>query len=257
MCVVPKERGMENYCLKWNEFQEAVTDSFKVLRKEDNLNDITLVSDEGQHVQAHRVVLSATCGFFRNVFKKVAGGSSYHHPLIYMSGVSFTNLNYIIDYLYNGELEVNQDDVEAFVNVAQQLRIDSFKLETNDQDPLQTQVLASPIQRLRNGKTKEAGLEVEEEYNVDTRTYKKEPFMSSNFSNGEKQKTVSALITKVGNLWSCKNCGKTSEKYSVISNHVEVHIEGIFYNCFSCHRTFKTSGSLSGHVVHCLKKTRK
>ena len=40
----------EKFCLKWNDFQTNVTNSFKQLRNSDDFYDVTLVSDDKQQV---------------------------------------------------------------------------------------------------------------------------------------------------------------------------------------------------------------
>ena len=62
---------MEKFNLKWNEFQLNVTKSFNCLRKEKDFFDVTLVSDDEEHIAAHKVVLSASSEFFKNILKKV------------------------------------------------------------------------------------------------------------------------------------------------------------------------------------------
>ena len=49
----------EKFSLKWNDFQQTVSNSFKVLRKEGNFFDVTLVSNDESLVKGHKVVLSA------------------------------------------------------------------------------------------------------------------------------------------------------------------------------------------------------
>ena len=51
---------MEKFCLKWNDFQSNVSKSFNTLRREEELFDVTLVSDDEQHIQAHKMILSAS-----------------------------------------------------------------------------------------------------------------------------------------------------------------------------------------------------
>ena len=52
--------GSEKNCLKWNDFQVNVSKSFSSLKKEKDLFDVTLVSDDEDHISAHKVVLSAS-----------------------------------------------------------------------------------------------------------------------------------------------------------------------------------------------------
>ena len=44
----------EKFCLKWNDFQPTVSRSLANFRKEEDLFDITLVSDDEIQLQAHK-----------------------------------------------------------------------------------------------------------------------------------------------------------------------------------------------------------
>ena len=48
----------EKFCLKWNDFQSNVSKTFGLLRNENYLYDVTLVSDDNQQVSAHRLIHS-------------------------------------------------------------------------------------------------------------------------------------------------------------------------------------------------------
>ena len=61
---------MEKYCLKWNEFEGNIRQSFRKLREEERLFDVTLATDDGQHIQAHKMILSAGSDFFSDIFMK-------------------------------------------------------------------------------------------------------------------------------------------------------------------------------------------
>merc|ERR1712155_301395 len=76
--------SMEKFCLKWNDFRSNASKSFSCLRKEEDFFDVTLVSDDEQHIAAHKLVLSASSEFFKNILKK----TSHSSPLIYLNGYS-------------------------------------------------------------------------------------------------------------------------------------------------------------------------
>ena len=84
----------DKYCLAWNDFQRTVSKSFGILRNEDDLCDVTLVSDDLVFVSAHKVVLSASSQFFKSLIKNV---KSNPNPLLYLGGVTSKNLNYCLD----------------------------------------------------------------------------------------------------------------------------------------------------------------
>ena len=109
----------ERFSLKWNDFQSVVSQSFSVLRREEDFYDVTLVSDDQTQIPAHKLVLSASSHFFKSILKR----NPHSHPLLYLSGVNSANLNLILDYIYQGEVQVNQEHLESFLEVAQRLKL--------------------------------------------------------------------------------------------------------------------------------------
>ena len=73
----------EKLCLQWNDFNENVEKAVANLRQDSDFNDVTLVSEDGQNVEAHKVILAASSPFFNNMLVK----NKHNHPLVYMRGV--------------------------------------------------------------------------------------------------------------------------------------------------------------------------
>ena len=115
-------RKMEKFNLKWNDFLANVSNSFRTLRKENDFYDVSLVSDDDQVVSAHKVVLSASSEFFKNILRK----ADHSKPMIYLSGVESKELNFILDYIYEGEVQLFQEDLDKFLDVAHKLRINGL-----------------------------------------------------------------------------------------------------------------------------------
>ena len=118
---------MEKFCLKWNDFQSNISKSFGSLRQEQDFFDVTLVSDDQVQVSAHKLVLSACSSFFKTILK----ANPHSHPLLYLSGINSINLNYILDYVYHDEVQLYQENLEAFLDTAQKLDIEGL---TSDLD---------------------------------------------------------------------------------------------------------------------------
>ena len=47
----------EKLCLQWNDFNENIASSFRDLREDREFTDVTLASEDGQQIEAHKVVL--------------------------------------------------------------------------------------------------------------------------------------------------------------------------------------------------------
>ena len=69
----------EKLCLQWNEFKENVSSAFGDLRQDKEFIDVTLVCEDGQQVEAHKVILTASSP----LFQKLLCVKSHPHPLIY------------------------------------------------------------------------------------------------------------------------------------------------------------------------------
>ena len=94
----------EKLCLQWNDFKENVNTAFGSFRDDKDFSDVTLACEDGQQVEAHKVILAASSPFFQNLLKR----NKHPHPLIYMRGVQSLDLVAIIDFLYFGEANVYQ-----------------------------------------------------------------------------------------------------------------------------------------------------
>jgi len=115
----------EKFCLKWNDFEANISGAFKELREDKDFFDVTLACDEDQ-INAHKVILSACSPFFRNILRR----NPHQHPLLYMKGVSFSNLQSVLNFMYHGEVNVAQDDLNNFLAVAEDLRIKGLTQNT-------------------------------------------------------------------------------------------------------------------------------
>ena len=62
--------SMQKFSLKWNDFQENTSSAFINLRDYLEFNDVTLVSEDGETMEAHKVILSASSPFFMNILEQ-------------------------------------------------------------------------------------------------------------------------------------------------------------------------------------------
>ena len=115
----------ENFCLRWNDFESNVSGSFRELRDDSDFFDVTLAtSDSGARtLQAHKVILSACSNFFKQMLRQQSRTHSHPHPFIYLRGVTYNDLLSVLDFMYHGEVNVAQDDLNSFLAVAEELQI--------------------------------------------------------------------------------------------------------------------------------------
>ena len=115
----------DKFSLKWNDFEKNVSKSFSQLRQETGLFDVTLVSSDQQQVSAHRLVLSACSDFFKTIFHS----NTHSHPLLYLDGVDNREINLMLDYIYQGEVQIYQENLDRFLQIAEKFKLDGLLAE--------------------------------------------------------------------------------------------------------------------------------
>ena len=100
----------EKFSLKWNDYSSNWNLSLLKLRENCAFADITLITDNKKKFSAHRI-LRSSCS---NVFDFILKDSDQPNPLLYLSGVNSTNLGFILDYIYKGEVNLYQEQLDSF-----------------------------------------------------------------------------------------------------------------------------------------------
>ena len=232
----------DKFCLKWNDFQSNVSSSFSLLRNEDYLHDVTIITDDNEQTAAHKLVLSASSEYFKNIFKK----NKHSHPLLCLEGVNSEDIRNVMDYIYNGELQIFQEDLDRFLNVAQRLKIEGLLAGTEEDQEEEVNVKKTetkntfhhvqdkaPHQSLRP-----KGLIAKVDTNIS----------QENMTELEEQLEQN-IVRNSDSTYSCKICGQRSGagKRLNMKHHIETHLEGLSFNCPVCEKTFRSRNSLSVH----------
>jgi len=108
----------EKFCLRWNDFESNISVAFREIREEKDFFDCTL-SCGSKQIQAHKLILSACSPFFRTVLKQ----NHHQHPLLYLKGVEFSDLQAVLNFMYHGEVNVAQEELNSFLSVAEELQV--------------------------------------------------------------------------------------------------------------------------------------
>ena len=128
------EKMSDDIYIRWNNFQ--VKSTFQELREEKDFMDVT-ISCDGEQVKAHKVILSACSVTFRNLLKKnpapvidLLVRISVNHilkniPIHYfiVQDVDPRDLTSILDWMYQGEVNIKQDHLNSFLALAEKLRV--------------------------------------------------------------------------------------------------------------------------------------
>ena len=109
--------------------QNLFSGAFRELREDKDFFDITLACDNEQ-LQAHKVILSACSPFFRTVLRR----NRHEHPLLYLKGVKYADLVSVLNFMYHGEVNVAQEELNSFLAVAEDLKVKGLTQGNNSSD---------------------------------------------------------------------------------------------------------------------------
>ncbi|XP_059487093.1 sex determination protein fruitless-like isoform X5 [Neocloeon triangulifer] len=119
----------QQYSLRWNNYVRHMTSAFESLRSDRDLIDVTL-SCEGKKIPAHKMLLSACSSYFKDLFKE----NPCQHPVIIFRNVTFDDLMALVDFMYNGEVNVEQEQLASFLNTAELLQVQGLTNSSKDQE---------------------------------------------------------------------------------------------------------------------------
>merc|ERR1712129_375445 len=91
-----------NFVLRWDLHEENRTSRFKTLWKDEDFLDVTIACDDDQ-IDAHKVILSSASTFLK--------------------GTTSKEVKSLLEFIYSGETEVPQEELESFMAMANSLKV--------------------------------------------------------------------------------------------------------------------------------------
>ena len=185
-----------------------------------------------------------------------------------MRGVKFENLMAIVDFLYLGETNILQENLDSFLAIAEELQlkglmgqnkediVKSEVFERSPKTPLLTNTRQVFIQEPIISKSqKYFKFDEQRPLNDDT----DENIASTTNFSGDTQdldEKVRSLMGRSKNCdtegWKkgyvCKVCGKEGQSINVKSHIESNHLEGVSVPCNECEKTFRSRNALSKHM---------
>jgi len=108
----------EDFLLKWNDHHDLFFAGAELLCQNEEFTDVTLAAGK-KFYPAHKLVLSICSPYFQNLFRRL--GQEKH--VIFLKDVSSKHLELLLQYMYKGEIKVQEDELVTVLNTAQSLEI--------------------------------------------------------------------------------------------------------------------------------------
>ena len=249
--------SLEKLSLRCNNFQENTTSAFSNLRDDLQFTDVTLVSEDGQALEAHKVILSASSQFFMNILEL----NKHTNPLVYLKGFKAKELHSLMNYIYQGVANIHQDDLDLFLAQAEELQLKGLTGEERRQNEKATEIQNYKLSKIKTESQSDLVKDnPERNLRPDTTIIASQVNPSSNlYFNGGTAKdlrsTLWSMIAQDGTVLTCTACGKTKDRSSdrhardLMERHVEsLHVEGVTYNCTKCDKISRSKVALQKHT---------
>ena len=107
----------EDFCLKWNDHHSIFFSLAESLCRSSLLTDVTLATSD-QTFPAHKLVLSVCSSFFRDLFSKPE--MNMNQSVVYLKDVSSRQLEMLLNYMYRGEINVEEGDLVKLLQTAKE-----------------------------------------------------------------------------------------------------------------------------------------
>ena len=108
--------------LAWKDYQQSTVKTFQNLLGDEIFADVTLACGKGQQLKAHKVILSSCSPFFRNILV----ANPHQHPILYLTGVDMEDLESLMRFMYQGEVQIENEGLSKFLETANDLEVDGL-----------------------------------------------------------------------------------------------------------------------------------
>ena len=170
-----------------------------------------------------------------------------------LENISHDEINNMLDYVYKGEVNIEQDHLDRFLTIAQRFQLEglisdeSGELEAEDPHSIDlkyTNKIHPETENVDN---------VKKISQIGSREHIK--ISSEEFQTVEElDEKIKENLSRVDGTkkWQCIICNQVSRDLTAAKEHVEVHFEGLSFSCQDCDKTFRSRNTLMSHKArHC------
>merc|ERR1719245_1406054 len=203
----------DKWCLRWDQFDKNIREYFSSLRKDGRMFDVTLATEDGQQIQAHRIILSAGSKFFSDIFLN----SHHSNILVYLKGIPIAQLETLVDFIYSGEAYITQEDLKLFLEAGKELQVKGLQGEL--QGVQNNKVVEQTINYFNNEDDKLNNEDIDQDFEdfsdgnmpLNSTDMNIEETNRNQETNSFLDIQINGMIEKQEGTWMCNVCSKMSK----------------------------------------------
>ena len=199
--------------------------------------------------------------FFRNILR----GNPHQHPLLYLKGVKYNELLSVLNFMYQGEVRVDQDELNSFLALAEDLCVKGLTQNNfgtssskHHQEKVQPIVKSEPVSVPAEVAPQQQQQQSQQQVAQEDDAYADESCDDADESYDDAQIRTLYQREEEGDIsarggWRCLSCGHNSRTQEDMHLHVEAkHVSTGGFNCPLCGHYCPSLNSLRNHKHRCL-----
>ena len=224
------------FSLSSTDFESRAPNTLQQLWNEKLFTDVTLATADNRHIEAHKAILSSTSSFFKHIFSS----NPHQNPLLYLGNLDYESLNSLLEFVYLGQVNIEDTGLESFLTAGRQLRLEGLaeevftirpgQLDKSDMGPevenTEDPILVEPAQAVTDPISEEAQNYTQEE--IHCQMCQKYFTTVSDFNSHMLSCRVSQnlseigpdLITSLRSNYSCEHCDFTGLSKPALAKHI-------------------------------------
>ena len=210
------------FCFKRNDHLCNVLESFSQLRDEESLLDCSIVC-EGNVIKCHKLLLAASSGYFRAAF--VSLNTPCQSTAVIIKDMPFDDLKIIIDFIYKGEITVEQIQVPSLIKSAEALEVSGLHSSEPTFMPGNNAMSAINLQKIlptnlsKSSSARESNATVQQANNLAISSTPPIPVtISQEPSDAHSPNLITSQKTREGSPSSYMHCDYSSDEIEIPSH---------------------------------------
>ena len=244
--------NLKEVCVQSDDFSENLKSSFRKLREDTMFTDVTLACEDGEQVEAHKIILAGSSQLFR----KLLTGGKQAYPFIYLRGVKLADLLAAMDYIYLGEARLAEEDFQSFLALASDLQLRGLESKQTADTTLVSDF--EPHFEKSRDESKSVNQKTLHEIKFD---FQEAEIRSARHQNIDDQVKSMIEIGDIpapgrsqGRVRICKVCGKEGVTIAILGHVKAKHLKHLTtpsLPCEECGKQFISNRKFTQHMQQC------
>ena len=259
------------YNLIWQSYPDHLREMMQNMMQADNFTDVTIVTDDKKLIKAHRNILSACSPVLNDILLKM--DFQTNHPFIYLRGIQSSEMESILQFIYQGEAKFAEYRLNEFLSASQSLEIKQLSKNAESEKKQLGTPLADQCEYMINEtylKRKDFTEDTEENNDknedlADDTGEENEKYQQLTENNKEERNDenqdltedteISTLNTspsmkgdQLERQYKCDKCEKQFINKYRLNFHIKNTHSNVKFACNYCHKQFNQKVSMKIHV---------